>query len=269
MYEKFLTEAGLSKEQALVYETLLKSGLMPASRISQNTAIKRSLVYKILDQLISTGLVEKRDTIGKITLFFPAHPSKIKELLAIRQEEIKTAEASLGGVLGKLTSDFNLLSGKPNVQFFEGIEGFIKVAEDSLTSGEEICQYIDIDTVTREVSNIDDMYIKKWHKRNTPKRIIYRESPTLVKEIEFLKSYNAAARSIPTPDTWNTVVQIYDNKVSYVSFKGDKKIGIIVEDPHIYQMHKMLFEQTWNVAKPLLEFPKETSPVQEQSSAVE
>lgn len=257
-YEKLLNDVGLSKEQSLIYETLLKNGFMPAGRISKLTLIKRSLVYKILDTLISQGLVEKREDIGKIALFFPSHPTKLKELLGKKEEGLRSAQDSLGGALGKLVSDFNLLSGKPNVQFFEGIEGFIKVAEDSLLTDGEICQYMDIDTVLKEVHDVDQIYAKKWKKRNTPKRIIYRESPTLVKEIEALKSYNASARSIATPDMWNTVIQIYDNKVSYVCFKGDKKVGIIVEDPHIYQIQKMLFEQTWASAKPLLEFAQQS-----------
>ena len=262
MYDELLNKVGLSKDQTLVYQALLKCGFMLASRLSTVTGIKRGLVYKVLEQLISQGLVEKREDLGKVTIFFPSHPGKIKELLSKKEEELKTAEVSLSGIMGKLVSDWNLLSGKPNVQFFEGNEGFTKVAEDSLSSETEICQYMDIDTVLKEVHEADQKYAKKWKVRNIPKRIIYRESPTLVKEILALKSYNAAARSIITPETWNTVVQIYENKVSYVCFKGDKKIGVIIEDPHIYKIQKMLFDQMWSTAKPLLEFPQ-ANPAQE------
>src|SRR3989338_9029750 len=114
-YDKFLGELGLNKEQSLVYEGLLKNGLMPARIVAQKSGVKRSLAYKVLEQLIALGLVEKRENIGKIAFFFPAHPGKLRELLQKREEAIKTAEASLGGIIGSMVSDFNLLSGKPNV----------------------------------------------------------------------------------------------------------------------------------------------------------
>lgn len=260
MHEQTLTNIGLSKEQAAVYETLIKTGITPASYIAKKTGLKRAYTYKLLEQLEKMSLVEKNEKSAKVTLFSPAHPNN---LLKFTEEKIKSAEAmktQLATALQSMISDYNLISGKPNVQFFEGIEGFIKVAEDSLWSATEVCQYIDIDTILKEVSDIDQEYAKKWKTRKTLKRMIYRESPTLEREVEALRSYNAAVRSIPSPKMWNTVIQIYDNKVSYVSFKEGKKIGIIIEDADIYEIQKMLFEQIWSAAKPLLNSADPTPP---------
>ena len=40
-------------------------------------------------------------------------------------------------------------------------------------------------------------------------------------------------------------MQIYDNKVSYLTF-GSQKIGVIITDPLIAHMHRMLFDFAWN-----------------------
>ena len=75
-----LEKSGLTQEQAKIYLFLLSKGLSPAKLISKQTGIGRALTYKILAQLIELGLTEKRENFGKIAMFFPNHPSKIKEL---------------------------------------------------------------------------------------------------------------------------------------------------------------------------------------------
>ena len=79
MYEEILIKSGLTRDQAKIYEVLLKNGVLPASKISLKAGLKRGLGYKIIEQLVVLGLVEKIDK--KVALFAPNHPSKIKELL--------------------------------------------------------------------------------------------------------------------------------------------------------------------------------------------
>src|SRR3989344_4967726 len=76
-----LEKSGLTQEQAEIYSFLLSNGLSPAKLISKQTSIGRALTYKILDRLIELGLAEKREGTGKITMFFPGHPSRIKDLV--------------------------------------------------------------------------------------------------------------------------------------------------------------------------------------------
>ena len=258
-YEKFLEELGLNKEQSLVYESLLKNGLMPARVVAQKSGVKRSLTYKILEQLISLGLVEKRDNIGKITLFFPAHPGKLREFLQKREEAIKTAEASLGGIMGKMVSDFNLLSGKPNVQFYEGPEGMKKVLEDSLSAESEIFAYADVISIEKYIPDINKDYVAKRRKFSIKKKGLIFDSPEARK---LLAGYNPDITenkfiSFKTSPS-HTIMQIYDNKVSYITLGDTQMIGVIIEDSHIASLHKYLFEYQWSTI-PALQ-PEETSP---------
>ena len=45
---------------------------------------------------------------------------------------------------------------------------------------------------------------------------------------------------------FNTVMNIYNNKVTYITLVEDSMIGVIIEDPHIYKMHRILFDNLWN-----------------------
>lgn len=250
LYEQFLIQIGLSKEQANVYEALVTGGLIPARSITQKTGIKRGMVYKTLDQLMNMGLVEKKEDISKIALFFPTHPNNLRKILEKREQEIKSVELSLNSVINKISSDFNLISGKPNVQFFEGMEGMKKVLEDSLSAQTEIYSYADIEAIQKYIPDINADYVKKREKFNIKKKAILLDTPF---SRNFVKDYYKDVtdiRFINTQTTpFNTIVQIYDNKVSYITLSEKEMIGVIIEDKHIYTMHRDLFEYNWKSAE--------------------
>ena len=44
-------------------------------------------------------------------------------------------------------------------------------------------------------------------------------------------------------------MQIYDNKVSYITLSDKEMIGVIIEDKHIYTMNRDLFDFNWELAQ--------------------
>jgi sugar-specific transcriptional regulator TrmB len=248
MYEDLLIKAGLTTDQSKIYEVLLKSGVSPASKVAVKAGIKRGLGYKVIEQLVSMGLVEKIDK--KVALFAAAHPSKIKDLIQKREDELRLINSSLSGALGEMISDYNLTSGKPNVQFFEGLEGVKKVLEDSLYSREEILSYADITSVIKYIPKINDWYAEQREKRQVKKRGILLDT----KEARnILASYHRTitdSRIIKLDALpFESIMQIYDGKISYISLSEDHMIGTIIEDRAVYEMHKALFNFTWNKAE--------------------
>lgn len=249
-YTKEIVVAGLSVEQAAIYETLLKIGTSPASHIMRalplGSTLSRPLVYKILSEICSLGLVQKQEVEGKVSLFTAEHPIKLKEILSRRKEEIEAATTLLDGAIGKLNSVYNLLSGKPGVQFFEGMGGIRAVLRDALTSEEEIYSYVDIDVVEKEIPAISREFAEDRRKLGLKKKNIGIDSHENRQHINGYYTDITEERLIPWPtNTFGTVMQIYDGKVSYMTLT-EPKIGIIIADPHIYTMHRSLFEFTWN-----------------------
>jgi sugar-specific transcriptional regulator TrmB len=205
------------------------------------------LAYKIIEQLIALGLVEKRENIGKVTLFFPTHPGKLRELVQRREEELKKAEASLGGIMGKMVSDFNLLSGKPNVQFYEGMDGMKKVLEDSLTAEGEILAYSDIVAIQKYIPEVNADYVAKRRKFGVKKKGLIFDSPEARKILEGYNPDITENKFIKfKADPSKTIMQIYDNKISYITLSENQMIGVIVEDKQIASLHRNLYEYLWN-----------------------
>ncbi len=256
-YKDLFTSLGLSNNEAIVYECLLKNGNSPAADIIKKTPLKRGVIYNALEDLIKKDLIgERRISSGgrqgakKISQFGPNHPQKLEEYVENEKKRIAEMENNLNANFSAILSDFNLASGKPGVKFYEGIEGIKKVTEVSLTAKSTIYSYADIEAIEKYVSAINRDYVRKREKLGIKKRGIVIDSPFTR---NYLKDYYREITDTRFIDhklfPFNTVMQIYDGKISYVTLSEKSKIGILIEDANIYQMHKSLFEFAWTHAK--------------------
>lgn len=244
MYEQHLTQAGLTADQATIYEILIKTGPLPAGKISQKTPLKRGLVYKLLAELVEIGLVEKRDEPGKVSLFVPAHPLKLKELAEKREQQAKDAQTALGGILPQLTSAFNLISGQPGIRFFEGLDGVRQIYDDMIATGKKIylVRAIYEPTYYEKALPLVNNFIKQRVKHGI-------EIEALTPRDEFSQQKNRPEdRSILMRRTWVSKadysapveIDIYGDKIALLSF-GQELIGVIIESPQITLALRQLF----------------------------
>lgn len=244
--EQGLIDLGLTPQQAEIYSILLNTGLVMGKYIVSKASIKKGLVYKVLEQLIKMGLVEKKDRGNKASLFFPAHPRKLQNILEKQKEKIDYIEDVLEKSMPMMISKYNLLSGKPNVQFFEGLEGIEKVAFDSLESNTDVLSFVDTDAVIKYYPKLNEKYVKSRLKNNVKKKIISTDSETLRKEMKNDDKNLTEQKIIKDKIHFATVVMIYDGKVSFITLDPNRSVGIIIEDPDIYKTHKAIFEYIWN-----------------------
>jgi sugar-specific transcriptional regulator TrmB len=250
MYENTLSKAGLSPDQACVYEVLLKNGALPAGDVSKKAQLKRGLTYKVLDELVLLGLAKKNDK-EKVLRFEPAHPLQLKELAERKEQEARVAQEALGGVLSNLVSDFNLISGKPGVQYFEGKEAVRRITEDSLTAQGGICSFIDNEAVTTQLSDVNRLYVKKRIALGIKKRMITGDTEYIRSRGNDFDPVYTEVRVIPSSVAFGTVMQVYDATVSYLTIEKEKMVGVIIKDAHIASMHRAVFEHVWQTARPL------------------
>ena len=246
MEEKILKDCGLSEDQTHVYLYLLKNGLSTAKNISTKTGTGRALVYKVLEQLINIGLAERRDNLGKIVHFLPSHPQKIKEFT---EQKIKTLDHTtllLNQIFGSLSSEYNLLFGKPNVQYSEGQEGLAHIYDDIIETGKDIL--LITSPVHKEPDNIK-VLISKQIKRQiennihtkaiTPATQLMRTKEEDEKELRERKVVATQDLNIPAQ------VIIYGDKVAITNFK-EEIINVVIESKYIKETFEKMFEYIWN-----------------------
>lgn len=248
--DNILIQAGLSEEQAVAYEALLEKGPQKAGSLASWTGIKRGLTYKVLEQLEHIGLVQKKGGTGSVAVFYPNHPSVLLDKLERDKKNLDLAKEIVGAGVGVLASKFSLLSGKPNVRFFEGEQGVREVLWDTLTTKEVVYTIADIEAITKYIPKLNDEYSELREKKNLSKKALLLDTP---RSRELMKNYHTKVTEIkfisPKIQEFQTVLQIYDNKISYITLKDDSKIGIIIEDSAIYNTNRKIFDYLWDITE--------------------
>jgi HTH-type transcriptional regulator, sugar sensing transcriptional regulator len=242
-FEQHLRQAGLTSEQARLYESLLKNGPSPASDAARRASLSRTLAYKVFAQLEEIGLVEKREEAGKVAVFTAAHPLKLKELIEKREQSAKDALTALEGVLGQMTSEYNVAGGRPGIEFFEGMAGISKVLDDSLT-------YADLKAIDDVYRDLNKDYLEKRKRRGIEKRGILADT-SFTRSL--LASYDTSVTDSRllkyAQEPSKVVIQMYDGKTSYIVMDRAEPVSIIVHDPYITAAHRAIFDVVWNQAE--------------------
>lgn len=253
MFTQIIESIGLPDKEAVVYNALLLAGNQTIAQLKRHTpGITRSNLYALLYSLKQKGLVIEAEIKGK-KVFSPAQPGKLTEYADSIELKQRAAREQLGAAMADMTSKWNLASGKPGVRFFEGPDAIKATANDSLTSETEILSYVDMDRLAALLKAENQRYVGQRKGKGIKKRIIYQNSPLVQKDAPSLIDDLTDIRIVnDTEGSFATVMQIYDNRVSYLTLDPKRTIGVIIQDPSIYQMHVALFENTWHNAKKLL-----------------
>jgi sugar-specific transcriptional regulator TrmB len=245
MYQDFLTKAGLTADQAKIYEILVKNGTMPARKISLLSGMKRPLCYKIVDQLISLELVEKIDK--KVNLFSPTHPSKVADLITRQQDSLRIAEQSLKSVLGNLISDFNLYSEKPNVRFYEGVSGVQVLYDDIIMEKKDILLFRSpMDDSRADLADIISKQLKRQVEAGIHTRAITPMVADLIETVITKDAERLVTRCIVPKDEFMIPAQVivYGDKVALTSY-GESLVTTIIQNPDIREMFTVIFDYIW------------------------
>lgn len=243
-----LQQSGLSENEAVVYQTLLEYGELKASDIIRRSGLKRGNTYNVLHSLVQKNLIREGSKNG-VASYQPLNPANLRSLIEREERELTRRDKQLELAMPTLLSEFNKGHHRPSVQVFEGMAGLEKVLNDSLTATEEIYTYLDIETLITEIGDINDRYVAKREKLGLKKRGLIIETP-FAREF-FKDGYKETVtdtKLIPAGNAppFETIMQIYNNKISYLTISKSNKIGVIIEDKRIYQMHRYLFETLWN-----------------------
>lgn len=252
MHKKILLKTKLTPSQAEILEFLYLNKEARASTIAKQIKRSRAIVYKELEELETLKLVEKYDKANHISMFRATHPNNLTNLMENREKELTKDKQSLENYLPDLISSFNLNHNKPGIKFYEGLIGINKVLDDTLKSTETILAYSDIEAIQKYIPQINKKYITSRKRKGVKKRGIIIDTPF---SREFLKDYHSDItenRFIPSSTfPFGSLLQIYDNKVAYITLSKENMMGLIIEDKNISNMHRSLFEFTWLHAKQL------------------
>jgi len=219
-----LVDAGLTKNEASVYVTLLKLGSASVEDISKNCKLHRRSIYDTIERLTIKGLV------GKITknnrkYFTAAHPNNLLN-------DLKQKQTSITKLLPKLIQLSDCCDDKPDVSVYDGVEGIKLIFDDILSTGEPNSAISTF--VPKKFSSLTMNWHRRRIKANVKNRILFNyEENGRAKELTSMA--NTEVRLLPKEYNPRTSINVYGNKVGMIIwYDEDKPISIIIKmkSPH-------------------------------------
>ena len=244
--ETTLEQLGLTDNQIKIYLALLQTGESTIQEVMAKTKIKRTTIYKSLDNLVARGLVTFQDQ-GWHRKYFAENPKKA--ILSIREEKRKVdeKEKKFFEIMPELVSIYNSMPAKPKIRFYEGIDGLKQATEETLLmpKGSEIVAFTGASFIYK---TYDEFWIKDYLARRVKGKIFERciaeNSPESKKHKSNDKEEFRETRLIPKDKfLFKNEINIYGNKVSIVSFR--EQMGIIIESQDVADTWRAIFELAW------------------------
>ncbi len=98
MYEKIFEQFGFSKNEAIIYEVLLKEGELSVGDIAKKSEVHRRNVYDSLDRLIEKGVVFEIYS-QKENHYQAVNPHKFSEFVQEKEDMLARVMPSLQKLL--------------------------------------------------------------------------------------------------------------------------------------------------------------------------
>ncbi len=250
--------AGLTEEQAQVYDVLLKNKGLQANRVYQLCGIERTFAYKILNQLILLKLAQKQETKGQVTIFTAEHPQRIIELAEEKRQIAENAHKQIESEIGDVFSTYNLTIGKPSIQFMEGISGLKKLHQDIYKSRKDIKLFRSaLDKTHAESRGLINEQRKVRVPLGLKTKIIGPLPNNLnMEDADEIREQKAKDASLLVDrrvvDNFEIPAQIliYGNKVAITDYKNNI-VTTIIENDNVRETFEKIFDHVFNSSRKL------------------
>jgi len=238
---KILTDLGLEDKQSKIYLALLELGEATVQEIAKKTAIKRTGLYFILDQLKKQGFVFQAK-IGKRTYYQAENPDELLKQYKYRVEKFGDQLEVLRLLGAKKTK-------RPRMYFFEGAEGFKKIWQIIFKSGIE--EFLII-TDPREMHGfvrkqyITGKVIKEKKKLGIKSRQLIAASEYAKEIMADDRKENRESKVLPHTHKIHFTTIIFGNHVALIS-PHLENIMFIIQSEAYAKTQKSLFETLWEL----------------------
>ncbi len=251
--EIILKKLGLSEHEAKVYLLGIKLGPSLASEISKQSGLGRTLVYHLLGQLKSKGLVSEQGS-GNGKKFFMEPPERLLNIVERKQKELEGMAAQVTQITKELKSSA-IFSGIPQIRVYEGTEGIKNFAQDTLAvKGTLTKAIVPIDNLLKM---LDKFFLRYWflgrNKQNIMGKTLFTGTPRKPFSIDQIKqllntphasSFLHQWKKSPREFVFQNTVVIFGNKVAVVS-SPEKPSVFVIDSGEFAATMSIFFDDLW------------------------
>ena len=244
--DETLKQIGLSDKESKVYLSCLQLGKATVLNIAKKADLKRPNTYLVLDGLIKKNLTSSIIE-GKKTYYIAENPSKLIYMIRVK-------ESLLNNILPNLNAVYNTSENKPNIRYYEGLNGLKNIWEETLEIKSK--EMFWISPVKDIFETVGKEYLEKYIERRTEKgirikslRVSFREEEDYkYKEKKTFAKTLRDIRFVPKEFNIKTTIIIYDDKVAVISSAGEG-FGVVIESKEFSNTMKILYDLLWKSSK--------------------
>ncbi|MFH1030912.1 MAG: helix-turn-helix domain-containing protein [bacterium] len=239
----FLTEIGMTENEAKIYLTALSLGPTTIFRFSQIAEIKRTTVYSVVDSLKQKGLI-KVEVKGFKKFFMAEKPEKLEVMLELRRKRME-----------KLLPEFqrieNFEGGESFIKYYDGLEAVKSLYEDILQELRPHDEYLSVGNPTYwfpldvdYFTNYRERMAKFSRKLNLKIRLLLKECDKARELKQCEKNYNEKVKILPKNVNFSSNLIIIPKKVIIHQLVPPVR-AVVIENKSAVQLQRELFNTIW------------------------
>jgi sugar-specific transcriptional regulator TrmB len=242
----YFAKLGLEAEIADIYLALHTYGPQSISQLSRNAHIERTRIYRLIDQLMDSNLIEVESQ-QKRGIIKAAPIANLHILITQKEQDLKSLQDELG-LIEQVLARNSLSSPVSRVQFYEGPEASKQIRQRMLSAKTEVLSILFKDIYDEIEQQFAGQWIAAVNRQNTVFRNVATRRPGAPVKgssaLVYPKSW--AMRYIATdifPVTYSTF--IYDNVVATYQWHNKTIYGMEIYNEAFANTHKTVFEMLW------------------------
>ncbi|MDD3302736.1 MAG: helix-turn-helix domain-containing protein [Candidatus Gracilibacteria bacterium] len=238
-YIEILSKIGLTKEESMIYLDLLENHESNIVTISDRTGINRPALYKLIPNLVETGLISKVIK-GKRNVFKAESPKNLTKLF-------NTLSNNFNFILPDLEEVYESNDNKPLIKFYNGIKGIKNIFEDvinTLGKGDTYYRYSSRNVFGQKY--YPTTYSKFIEENKITRYVITSEKISQTKIQKVRREMVVIPKKMDLFED-NFAKIIYKNKVAVIDYNS--LTGFIIENQLFAKFEEKLFKLLFKLIK--------------------
>lgn len=239
---KTLLQFGLNDSDVSIYLTLNRLGESDIPTLTRETELSRTAIYDSINVLTEKKLLEHRK-VGRTAYYNTSHPQHLANLIHEKRQSDFELERTMESSIKELTKNYNLVSHKPGVYFFQGKEGIMKMYEEFYQNDVPVQSIEEKGEMLKFLGDYAYEYVEKRMAHRMPNRCIAPDLNTMnTTDPKKLRE----VRLVPTDKfPFRMDIKIAGPKTVLVTFDKNNAMGVMIDNKEIAENFQILFDFLW------------------------
>lgn len=244
MHTNILQKLSLSKNESIIYETLLQHGESSVSKIAEKSGIHRRNIYDTINHLLPKGLISEK--VGsKENTYTAVDPRKLTEL-------IKEKEIELNNIMPALLKMYQVTPESESVFIYKGVEGWKNYLRDILEVNEDLYTIGGKGAWNDErIQTFLQDFLKKAEKNKIKFHVLFDGNKEDIPE-EVITTAKSSHKFLPTKYSNNSTIDIFGDRVVIFSNIKNRRIDeqatlTIIKNRNVADAFRTWFQMIWDL----------------------